>query len=96
MCTELHKQGFQTKDVQSVRDNQHRQRNHRRQRRRTSPKSERGGPHRAHEQAKIDELDFDFSLLDANEPEDIFKNKSMFMNCIMGTINIGLDIVQKK
>ena len=46
------------------------------------------------EQAQIDELDLDFFLSDANEPEDIFKNKSMFSNCTIGTININ--IVQKK
>ena len=46
------------------------------------------------DQAQIDELDLDFFLSDANEPEDIFKNKSMFRNCTIGTININ--IVQKQ
>ena len=42
------------------------------------------------DQAQIDELDLDFFLSDANEPEDIFKNKSMFSNCTIGTININI------
>ena len=46
------------------------------------------------DEAQIDELDLDFFLSDANEPEDIFKNKSMLSNCTIGTININ--IMQKK
>ena len=46
------------------------------------------------EEAQIDELDLDFFLSDANEPEDNFKNKPIFTNCTIVIIN--MNIVQKK